>query len=306
MASMRMGVLDIGSNTGHLLVVDAFRGGPPVPAHSYKEPLRLTDHLDSSGAITEDGVERLGKYMVEAKAEAEDKGCTQILAFATSAVRDAVNADEVIRRVNQVSGLDLEILAGDDEARLTFLAARRWFGWSSGRLGVFDIGGGSLELAAGSDESPDVACSIPLGAGRLTREWLNVGKTGADLRLHVRSSIAEEAGAILRGGSFDRAVATSKMFRSLARMCGAPASSDGQYVRRSLRRDDLAPLVEQLATMRPDDVASLPGGSIDRADQMYAGAIVAAATMDLFDLGSLEICPWALREGVLLEHLDQL
>ncbi len=303
---MRMGVLDIGSNTGHLLVVDAFRGGPPVPAHSYKEPLRLTDHLDSSGAITEDGVERLGKYMVEAKAEAEDKGCTQILAFATSAVRDAVNADEVIRRVNQVSGLDLEILAGDDEARLTFLAARRWFGWSSGRLGVFDIGGGSLELAAGSDESPDVACSIPLGAGRLTREWLNVGKTGADLRLHVRSSIAEEAGAILRGGSFDRAVATSKMFRSLARMCGAPASSDGQYVRRSLRRDDLAPLVEQLATMRPDDVASLPGGSIDRADQMYAGAIVAAATMDLFDLGSLEICPWALREGVLLEHLDQL
>ena len=100
---MRMGVLDIGSNTGHLLVVDAFRGGPPVPAHSYKEPLRLTDHLDSSGAITEDGVERLGKYMVEAKAEAEDKGCTQILAFATSAVRDAVNADEVIRRVNQVS-----------------------------------------------------------------------------------------------------------------------------------------------------------------------------------------------------------
>lgn len=303
---MRMGVLDIGSNTGHLLVVDAFRGGPPVPAHSYKEPLRLTDHLDSSGAITEDGVERLGKYMVEAKAEAEDKGCTQILAFATSAVRDAVNADEVIRRVNQVSGLDLEILAGDDEARLTFLAARRWFGWSSGRLGVFDIGGGSLELAAGSDESPDVACSIPLGAGRLTREWLNVGQTGADLRLHVRSSIAEEAGAILRGGSFDRAVATSKMFRSLARMCGAPASSDGQYVRRSLRRDDLAPLVEQLATMRPDDVASLPGGSIDRADQMYAGAIVAAATMDLFDLGSLEICPWALREGVLLEHLDQL
>ena len=301
MVGMRMGVLDIGSNTGHLLVVDAFRGGPPVPAHSYKEPLRLTDHLDSSGAITEDGVERLGKYMVEAKAEAEDKGCTQILAFATSAVRDAVNADEVIRRVNQVSGLDLEILAGDDEARLTFLAARRWFGWSSGRLGVFDIGGGSLELAAGSDESPDVACSIPLGAGRLTREWLNVGKTGADLRLHVRSSIAEEAGAILRGGSFDRAVATSKMFRSLARMCGAPASSDGQYVRRSLRRDDLAPLVEQLATMRPDDVASLPGGSIDRADQMYAGAIVAAATMDLFDLGSLEIC-----EGVLLEHLDQL
>ena len=116
-----MGVLDIGSNTGHLLVVDAFRGGPPVPAHSYKEPLRLTDHLDSSGAIDEDGVARLGKYMIEAKAEAEDKGCTQIRAFATSAVRDAINADDVIKQVNTASGLELEVLAGEDEARLTFL-----------------------------------------------------------------------------------------------------------------------------------------------------------------------------------------
>ena len=147
---------------------------------------------------------------------------------------------------------------------------------------------------------------MPLGAGRLTREWLNAGRSGSDLRLHVRSAIADEAGSILRGGTFDRAVATSKMFRSLARMCGAASASEGQFVRRSLRRDDLVPLVDQLSNMRPDDVASLPGVSVDRADQMYAGAIVAAATMDLFDLEDLEICPWALREGVLLEHLDQL
>ena len=135
-------VLDIGSNTGHLLVVDAFRGGPPVPAHSYKEPLRLAEHLDADHAVTEEGVSRLVKYVVEARAEAEDKGCTTILAFATSAVRDAVNADDVIAAVNQASGLDLQVLGGEDEARLTFLAVRRWFGWSAGRLGVFDIGGG--------------------------------------------------------------------------------------------------------------------------------------------------------------------
>lgn len=301
-----MGVLDIGSNTGHLLVVDAFRGGPPVPAHSYKEPLRLTDHLDGKQAISEDGISLLIKYVVDAKGEAEDKGCTEILAFATSAVRDAINVDEVIARVNEASGIDLEVLAGDDEARLTFLAVRRWFGWSAGRLGVFDIGGGSLELAAGSDEIPEVATSLPLGAGRLTREWLDAGHKPGELRKHVRSAIADEAGAILRGGSFDRAVATSKTFRTLARMCGAAPSSEGQYVRRVLRRRDLSPLVEQLTTMRPDDVAELPGVSVDRADQIHAGALVAEATMDLFDLSELEICPWALREGVLLEHLDQL
>ncbi len=303
---MRMGVLDIGSNTGHLLVVDAFRGGPPVPAHSYKEPLRLAEHLDADQAVTEEGVARLVKYVVEARSEAEDKGCATILAFATSAVRDAVNADDVIRRVNEASGLDLQVLSGEDEARLTFLAVRRWFGWSAGRLGVFDIGGGSLEIAAGADETPDVATSMALGAGRMTREWLDAGRSHNELRLFVRTTIAEEAGAILRGGRFDQAVATSKTFRSLARICGAAPSSEGPYVHRVLRRHDLSALVEQLRAMSVDTVTTLPGVSPDRAHQIHAGALVAEATMDLFDIDELQICPWALREGVLLEHLDHL
>lgn len=301
-----MGVLDIGSNTGHLLVVDAFRGGPPVPAHSYKEPLRLAEHLDSSNFVTDEGVSRLVKYVVEARAEAAEKGCTTILAFATSAVRDAANADAVIAAVNKASGVDLQVLAGEDEARLTFLAVRRWFGWSAGRLGVFDIGGGSLEIASGRDESPDVAHSIPLGAGRLTRDWCEAGRSEAELRLHIRTEIAARAGAVLRGGPFDRAVATSKTFRSLARMCGAASSSDGEYVRRVLRKSDLSALVDELRTMTPDAIAALPGVSPDRAHQIQAGALVAEATMDLFDVSELEICPWALREGVLLEHLDHL
>ncbi|MCD9200078.1 Ppx/GppA phosphatase family protein [Aeromicrobium wangtongii] len=303
---MRMGVLDIGSNTGHLLVVDAFRGAPPVPAHSYKEPLRLAEHLDDQQAVSPEGVSSLVKYAVAARSQAEDKGCTTILAFATSAVRDAVNVDEVVAAVREASGLDLQVLAGPDEARLTFLAVRRWFGWSAGRLGVFDIGGGSLEIAAGADESPDVAQSMALGAGRLTREWLQGGRTHSELRLHIRSTIADEAGAILRGGAFDRAVATSKTFRSLARICGAAPSSEGQYVRRVLPRRELSRLVSELRTMSPDAVKRLPGVSPDRAHQMHAGALVAEATMDLFDLSELEICPWALREGVLLEHLDAL
>ena len=303
---MRMGVLDIGSNTGHLLVVDAFRGGPPIAAHSYKEPLRLAEQLDADHAVTPEGISRLVKYVVEARSEADDKGCTTILAFATSAVRDAVNVDAVIGAVNDASGLDLQVLAGPDEARLTFLAVRRWFGWSAGRLGVFDIGGGSLEIAVGADESPEIAQSMPLGAGRLTREWLDAGRTTAELRLFVRSKIADEAGAILRGGAFDRAVATSKTFRSLARICGAAPSSEGQYVRRVLRKNDLSTLVEELRTLSPEGVSRLPGVSLDRAHQIRAGAIVAEATMDLFDLTELEICPWALREGVLLEHLDHL
>lgn len=303
---MRIGVLDIGSNTGHLLVVDGFRGGPPVPAYSLKETLRLAEHLDDDNAVTEKGIQRLVDYVTSARTAAEDKGCSTILAFATSAVREAANADDVIARVNDISGVDLQVLAGADEARSTFLAVRRWFGWSAGRLGVFDIGGGSLELAVGSDETPDVATSVPLGAGRLTREWLDAGKSTAELRSYVRAAIAEQAGPILRGGAFDRAVATSKTFRSLARMLGAPPSNEGQYVARTLARADLGPLVGRLEKLTNAEIAQLPGVSSDRAHQMRAGAIVAEATMDLFELDELEICPWALREGVLLQHLDQL
>lgn len=303
---MRLGVLDIGSNTGHLLIVDAYRGGPPVPAHTFKEALRLSEQLDSSGAVTDEGIARLLKYVGEARAQAEDQGCTTVLAFATSAVRDAVNATDVLSTVREATGVEIEVLPGEDEARLTFLAVRRWFGWSSGRLGVFDIGGGSLEMAVGSDEEPSAASSLPLGAGRLTRDWLAAGRPYEELRLHVRAEIASAAGAILRGGRFDRAVATSKTFRSLARICGAASYEEGPYIRRTLNRGDLASAVSQLMTLGDDEVATLPGVSPDRAHQIRAGALVAEATMDLFDLDELEICPWALREGVLLRHMDHL
>jgi len=303
---VRLGVLDIGSNTGHLLVVDAHRGAAPLPAYSYKRPLRLAEHLDDGGRMKESGIVALCEFVAAALQVAEDKGCEEMLGFATSAVRDATNSEEVLDRVRAEAKVDIAVLPGEDEARLTFLAVRRWFGWSSGRLMVFDIGGGSLEIAVGSDEEPEVAQSLPLGAGRLTREWLAADRSTDDLRRHVRRVIADDAGAVLRGGAFDHAVATSKTFRSLARICGAAPSEEGQFVRRELARTDLAQLVDQLAVMSTEEIAALPGVSPDRAHQIRAGAVVAEATMDLFDLDELEICPWALREGVLLQHLDHL
>ena len=171
---------------------------------------------------------------------------------------------------------------------------------------MFDIGGGSLEIAAGADESPDVAYSLPLGAGRLTRDWVEAGRDVDDLRRHVRAEIASGAGPILRAGGFDHAVATSKTFRSLARVCGAAPSGEGRFVRRSLAHADLVTLVDKLRELTVEEVAQMPGVSADRAHQLLAGALVADATMSLFGLERLEICPWALREGVLLERIDRL
>jgi exopolyphosphatase / guanosine-5'-triphosphate,3'-diphosphate pyrophosphatase len=307
---MRLGVLDVGSNTVHLLVVDAHQGARPVPAFSHKAEFRLGDHLDAVNRLTQECATQLRDFVDEALRIAEDKGVQELLAFATSAVRDADNGDEILAWIKAETRVDIQVLPGADESRLTFLAARRWFGWSSGRLLVLDIGGGSLEVGSGVDEEPGVAISLPLGAGRLTRDWLAGDPPAPDevrqLRKHVRAEIAATAGTVMRDGRPDHAVATSKTFRQLARISGAAPSSNGPYVRRFLRHADVTTLAERLARTTTADRMKLPGVSRGRAPQLAAGAIVADAAMDLFGLPELEVCPWALREGVILRRLDTL
>lgn len=307
---MRLGVLDIGSNTGHLLVVDAHDGSAPLPAYSHKEPLRLAEHLDDDGAVTDSGIDALAGFVSSALVVAEDKGCEEMLPFATSAVRDAANSEDVLTTVRERTGVDIAVLPGEAEARLTFLAVRRWFGWSAGRLAVFDIGGGSLEVAGGHDEAPDVAWSMPLGAARLAREYFAGGTPGESdvrtLRKKIRSEIARDAGRLLRAGAPDLAVATSKTFRSLARICGAAPSGDGPLVSRSLPAKELDRWIPKLTALSPEELADLPGVSPSRTHQIVPGALVADAIMDIFDLKALEICPWALREGVILERIDAI
>ncbi|MFT3873956.1 MAG: Ppx/GppA phosphatase family protein [Nocardioides sp.] len=306
---MRLGVLDIGSNTGHLLVVDAHGGAAPLPAFSHKEPLRLAEHLDADGAVSSTGVKALTDFVASALVVAEDKGCSEMLGFATSAVRDASNSYVVLETVHRETGVDIQVLSGEDEARLTFLAVRRWFGWSAGRLSVFDIGGGSLEIAGGSDEAPDVAWSLPLGAARLARQWFSTKPSAdelRDIRRQIRADIAESAGHLLRAGAPDRAAATSKTFRSLARICGAAPSGAGPLIARTLPLKTLSDWIPRLIEMPGDELRDLPGVSPSRTHQIVPGALVAEACMDIFDLRELEICPWALREGVILERLDQI
>lgn len=307
---MRLGVLDVGSNTVHLLVVDAHPGACPLPAHSHKVELRLAQLLDGSGAIGADGVDRLIAVVQEALRAAEDKGVEELLPFATSAVRDADNADEVLARVREDTGVELQVLSGAEEARLTFLAARRWYGWSAGKLLVVDIGGGSLEIAYGMDEEPDTAVSLPLGAGRLTAGWLPADPPEADavraLRRHVRTEIARTVGDFSRLGAPDHVVATSKTFKQLARLSGAARSAEGLYVQRELKRESLEAWVPRLAAMTAAERAELPGVSEARAGQLLAGALVAEGAMDLFGIERLEVCPWALREGVILRRLDHM
>lgn len=301
-------MLDVGSNTVHLLVVDAHRGGHPTPMSSTKATLRLAEATDSSGKITRRGADKLVSTVGEFATIAASSGCAELVAFATSAVRDASNSEDVLARVRAEAGVELQVLAGEDESRLTFLAVRRWFGWSAGRINNLDIGGGSLEMSSGVDEEPDVALSLPLGAGRLTREWLTEDPPGrrrvAMLRDWLDTELAGAAAAVLEAGPPDLAVASSKTFRSLARLTGAAPSAAGPRVRRTLTATGLRQLISFISRMTTADRAELEGVSAERAPQIVAGALVAEASMRALSIETVEICPWALREGLILRRLD--
>ncbi|MEC3975356.1 Ppx/GppA phosphatase family protein [Amycolatopsis sp. H20-H5] len=305
---MRLGVLDVGSNTVHLLVVDAHRGAHPTPMHSEKAVLRLAEQITRTGDLSRTGADELVRAVESAKAAAIRLGCEDVMAFATSAVREAKNSAKVLAKVAEETGVELKVLTGPDEARLTFLAVRRWFGWSAGQLLVLDIGGGSLEVAMGRDEEPSLAESLPLGAGRTTRtRFQHDPPTRSELvatSAWLEEQLAGLTKKVAKWGEPDRVVATSKTFRSLARLTGAAPSASGPWVRRTLTDTALRQLIAFISRMPAHELAHLEGVSSSRSHQLVAGALVAQATMRALSLTELEICPWALREGVILRRLD--
>jgi exopolyphosphatase/guanosine-5'-triphosphate,3'-diphosphate pyrophosphatase len=301
---MRLGVLDVGSNTVHLQVVDTYPGARPNPTFNYKEELRLTQYLGDDEQISEEGVSKLRDCIKNAIEKSLEAQTQELLPFATSALRGAKNGDEIIKNINKDFQIDLQVLSGEEEAKLTFLAARRWFGWSSGRLLVVDIGGGSLEMAVGTDESPEIAVSLPLGAGRLTKDYLKGDpyseKSVRNLRDHVENSLEQILPTMVKHQESDRAIATSKTLRTLARLCGDWFDGTGN----NISIDAIRKISNKLADMDTPARAKLPGVSENRASQIVAGAFVAESVMRNLDLKNLEICPWALREGVVLKWMD--
>jgi exopolyphosphatase/guanosine-5'-triphosphate,3'-diphosphate pyrophosphatase len=301
---MRLGVLDVGSNTVHLQVVDTHPGARPNPTFNYKEELRLTQYLGDDERISEEGVSKLRDCIKNAIEKSLEAKTQELLPFATSALRGAKNGEDIIKAINKDFQIDLQVLSGEEEAKLTFLAARRWFGWSSGRLLVVDIGGGSLEMAVGTDESPEIAVSLPLGAARLTKDFLKGDpyseKSVRNLRDHVESSLEQILPTMVKHQESDRAIATSKTLRTLARLCGDWFEGSGN----NISIDAIRKISNKLADMDTSARAKLPGVSENRASQIVAGAFVAESVMRNLDLKNLEVCPWALREGVVLKWMD--
>jgi len=307
---MRLGVIDVGSNTVHLLIVDARPGASPVPYHSQRAVLRLMRYMEPDGSISAEGTQMIIDSLHRAVEAVREIQVDDLIVTVTSAIREATNGEAVIANIETETGLKPQVLSGEDEARITMLAVRRWLGWSAGEILMFDIGGGSFEIAQGADEYPDVQVSLPLGAGRTTINFLPEDPPSPEaisqLRAHARKVFTKARKEHFKGRPKPtRVVGTSKTIRSLARLAGGPPDP---------KTGDLAQLHysglkdwEPVMASMPSDVRSyLPGITPERAYQIMAGSVVLRTAMKVFDVSTLTISPWALREGIVLRYIDLL
>lgn len=305
---MRLAVLDVGSTAAQLVVCE-IRGGAPVQVKQVKWKLRLGESADTQGRLSESAVDRLAETASQARAITERWQASRLFAYASATVRDAPNREAIVTRVARRSGVRMVTLPGELETEIAFLAARRWLGWQAGSLALLDLGGGTFDIAYGTGSVPDYCVSLPLGAARLTRRWFPAGGAplgrlrGVRLRSHVRAELKETAAA-LRDAAPRTAVGASRLIQQVARMCGAPPAGSGPYVERRLTREGAEWAARKLASLPAARRAELTGISRARSVSSATGAIVIHTAMRSFAIRELLVCPWGIREGLLLRYIE--
>ncbi|MBQ0924641.1 Ppx/GppA phosphatase family protein [Saccharopolyspora endophytica] len=300
---MRLAMLDIGSAAARLDIVDLASPRMPRATWSVKSRTRLAEHTLLDGRVTEEGIadaERAVRHCVSA---ASDKPTEALIAYGTSAVRDASNGARLRKRLGEAAGVRIGVLTPRDEAAVAYHAARRWHGRSGRAMTTVDIGGGTLDVATGTGTDPDLVVSLQHGAARLTRQFLPDDPPTpaqlADLRHELHATIPKA----LRRVEGGHPLALSKVLRQLAVLT---ESSPDELARRPhrLRLKRLSRWIPRLAELDHEQRAKLPGVSRSRGRRILAGAIVAEVIMESLELPELEICPWGLRQGLVYRFLE--
>ena len=307
---MRIAAFDLGSNSFHLLVVDAHPDGTFVPLIKEKDMLRLGDAVGREGRIPDALADRAVATVERFRKLSVGAGTEEIHARATSALREAENGGEVVDRMASEAGVKVRVISGKEEAQLIFEAVRAAVVIDPGPAWCLDLGGGSLEVMVGDRSGLQLAASVQLGVARLSAELVTGDPYTSDdvrrLEKRVTSVLAPLADDVahLRPAM---AVGSSGTFCDLGRMVaarntGSVPKSVNQF---SFSRDELLPLHKELLAMRSSERSGLPGLEAKRADIIPTGSIVLLTAMELFGFDRLTLSEWALREGIVLDAIPR-
>ncbi len=307
---MRIAAFDLGSNSFHLLVVDAHADGTFVPLVKEKEMLRLGDAVGREGRIPEALADRAVATVHRFRKLAEGAGSDEILAYATSAIREAENGGELVDRMAVEAGVKVRVISGREEAQLIFAAVRASVVIDPGPALCLDLGGGSLELMVGDGGGLRWAESVKLGVARLSAELVTGDPLSDDDVRRLRKRITSVLGPLaddVAGFGPGMAVGSSGTFCDLARMVAARRTGSVPLAvnQLSFSREELLALHEELLRLRSSERARLPGLEAKRADIIPAGSTLLLTAMELFGFDRMTVSEWALREGIILDAIPR-
>ena len=301
----RLAALDVGSNSIRLLVAEYDPVAGLTVVDEVKDQPRLARGLTKSDRLDPDVMERAMAALGRMRSVCQRRGVRRIAAVATSAVREAANGEEFVQRVRDELGIPLRIIDAGTEADLSWRSVAHHFRLEGSRVLVADIGGGSLELIAAVDGLVEEAASLPLGAVRLTEQYLTGKK---DLRKeieHLRSAVRKQLRKAMpwREWSAPVVIGSGGTFTNLGRMAvgrrglPVPDSIHGTQVTTA----EVEQLLEWLSTRSAEQRLSVVGLNPERSDIILAGLAVTAELLDVADARAVTVSAFGLREGLLLE-----
>lgn len=313
---MKLAAIDIGSNSVKLVVVEAASSDSFAVLAREKEVVRLGHDTLREGHLDKDAISRAVNCIGRFRSIAEARGAEQIIAIATASVREAHNSAEFIKEVEKRTDVRVEVLSGIEEARLIGLAAAQGCATNSASLLNIDIGGGSTELSLMRDGMPTELFSVKLGAVGLT-EWFVASdpvkpKELRALREEIRSAL-ERPSRELRSKKWIQATGTSGTILAIGealRLRRARAltfhKQGAQPVGTEITFRELERFNDRLAGMTTLERRGVPGISSQRSEIIVAGGQVLEGAMRALDVNELRTCDWALREGVIINHLREM
>lgn len=308
-----LAAIDIGTNSIHMVVV---RIEPNLPEFTIidkvKDTVRLGNRDRKTGLLTIEAMERSIAALKRCKEIAKSRRAEQIVAVATSAVREAKNGRSFLQRIEEEVGIWVNLISGQEEARRIYLGVLSGMNFDSQPHAIVDIGGGSTELILGSGQEPTFLSSTKVGAVRLTSELVTTDPISNEefryLQAYVRGKIersVEELQAQLNLGERLTLIGTSGTIETLAMIHArehlgtAPNPLHGYQ----FSLNDLKNMVHRLRKLDESERADLPGMSERRSEIILAGAIILQEAMDLLSVDAIAVCERALREGVIVDWM---
>lgn len=304
----RLATIDLGTNTVRLLVVESM-GGTWHALHQTQRVTRLGEGQAAAGRLLPEPMRRTAAVVGEFCRAARERGAEALRIVATSAVREAPNRDEFVARLEAETGERVDVVSGEDEARLTLKGVTSGLPGLGPSFVLFDIGGGSTEFVLARAGAPAAAVSLRLGVVSLQEEWGERGPVRWErftrMREHVERRLVDEVPAVILAAGAEELVGTAGTVTTLAALdLDVPAYDAARVHGHRLTRATVERLLARLGALGVEERARLPCLEPGRADVIVPGIAICLATMTCFHRDALVVSDRGLREGILCELLE--